>query len=251
MGRKNRRSNTESYVDDELYREFNELEEMRKLKVNGSKKIDHQIESIEPITENQKLVFEEYAKGNNLILHGCAGTGKTFITLYLSLCDVIAQNYKKVILVRSVVPTREIGYLPGTLEEKIEVYQMPYVDICRKLFNSEDAYMRLKKRGYIDFVTTSYIRGFTFDDAIIIVDEAENLSFHELDSVITRIGKNCKIVFCGDYQQTDLKGKEKDGFMYFMNIVSGLSSFCRVEFDKDDIVRSALVKEYIIKRDRL
>lgn len=250
MGRKNRRSKEEPFYNEDLLREFEHTEEMRKLKIDGPK-AELKITHIEPITENQKRVFEEYDQGQHLVLHGVAGSGKSFITIYLALCDVLERKYKKIILVRSAVATRDVGHLPGTLEEKTEVFQLPYVDMCRKLFGNDDAYIRLKKRGFIDFVITSYVRGLTFDDSIVLVDEASNLSFHELDSIMTRVGQNCRIIFCGDYAQTDLKGREKDGYIYFMSILSNLAKFSRIEFNKDDIVRSSIVKDYIIARDRL
>jgi phosphate starvation-inducible protein PhoH len=250
MGRRNRRAKEPLY-DEELLREFQDMEEMRQRKLDGPKIKQMSLKSVVPLTENQTKTFHEYDKNLNLILHGAAGSGKTFIAMYLALKEVIERKYSRLIIVRSAVPTRDIGFLPGTLEEKIAIYQLPYVDICAKLFDIGDAYIRLQKLEYIEFVTTSHVRGMTFDDAIILVDECNNCNFHELDSVITRLGQNSKIVFCGDHAQTDLVGKESQGLIAFMNIVSGMKSFRRIDFTKDDIVRSAIVKEYIIARDKL
>lgn len=212
------------------------------------------INFIEPLTDNQRAVFESYEDGKNILLHGLAGTGKTFVSLYLALNEVLSKNsqYKKVIIIRSIVPTRDIGFLPGNNKEKTKVYEGPYYAICNELFNRGDAYDILKTKGTIDFMSTSFIRGITINDAIVIADEINNMTFHELDSVITRIGNNCKLMMCGDFRQSDLpKQSEKQGLTSFMNILSKMGSFDYVEFDENDIVRSGLVKEYIIAKDRL
>lgn len=209
--------------------------------------------NIEPMTDNQMKAFNAYLEGDNLLMHGLAGTGKTFVSLYLAINDIIENgDHNKIILVRSVVPTRDIGFLPGSAKEKSKVYEGPYYNICNELFGRGDAYELLKMKGMIEFMTTSFIRGNTFNDSIIIVDEMNNMTFHELDSVITRVGKNCKIVFCGDFRQTDLlKETDKRGLKDFMRILTRLEQFTHVEFGEDDIVRSGLVKDYIIAKDRL
>ena len=212
------------------------------------------LKHITPLTENQKLTFESYDSGMNLMLHGIAGTGKSFISLYLALKEVIKPEgkYKKVIIVRSVVPTRDMGFLPGNNKEKTKVYEAPYHSICSELFGRGDSYEILKSRGLVEFISTSFIRGITLNDCIIIVDEIANMTLHELDSVITRIGKNCKIVFCGDFRQSDFtRDHERNGLIDFMKIVQKMKSFKFIDFDQNDIVRSAMVKEYIIMKDRL
>jgi len=212
------------------------------------------LKHITPLTENQKLTFESYDSGMNLMLHGIAGTGKSFISLYLALKEVIKPEgkYKKVIIVRSVVPTRDMGFLPGNNKEKTKVYESPYHAICSELFGRGDSYEILKSRGLVEFISTSFIRGITLNDCIIIVDEIANMTLHELDSVITRIGKNCKIVFCGDFRQSDFtRDHERNGLIDFMKIVQKMKSFKFIDFDQNDIVRSAMVKEYIIMKDRL
>ena len=212
------------------------------------------LKHITPLTENQKLTFESYDSGMNLMLHGIAGTGKSFISLYLALKEVIKPEgkYKKVIIVRSVVPTRDMGFLPGNNKEKTKVYEAPYHAICSELFGRGDSYEILKSRGLVEFISTSFIRGITLNDCIIIVDEIANMTLHELDSVITRIGKNCKIVFCGDFRQSDFtRDHERNGLIDFMKIVQKMKSFKFIDFDQNDIVRSAMVKEYIIMKDRL
>ncbi len=212
--------------------------------------------TVGPLTENQKTAFEAYKKDNkSLILHGSAGTGKTFISIYLALEQVLEKSnkqYNKLYVIRSVVPTRDIGYLPGDKQEKIEVYEDPYMSICAELFECKDAYEKLKQQGVMEFLPTSFVRGITFDNSIIIIDECQNLNFHELDSVITRIGKDCKILFCGDFYQTDfVRENEKQGLKKFIKILNHLPQFANIEFSCDDIVRSDLVKSYILAKNEL
>lgn len=216
-----------------------------------------ELKQIEPLTENQYKAFDAYDEGKNLILHGIAGTGKSFISLYLALDEILnfdgdEKPYNKVVIVRSVVPTRDMGFLPGKPKEKSEVYEAPYFAICQELFGRGDAYTVLKQRGDIDFITTSFIRGVTLNDCIIIVDEIANMTLHELDSVITRVGKNCRIIFSGDFRQTDFtKENDKVGLMKFMEITKRMKSFEFIDFKEEDIVRSSMVKDYIIQKDRL
>jgi len=222
--------------------------------INIQEKINFNLKKIEPLTDNQKLSFEAFNQGKNLMLHGIAGTGKSFISLYLGLSQVLNDNsqYRKIVIVRSVVPTRDMGFLPGNNKEKARVYEAPYYAICTELFGRSDAYEYLKNRNIIDFISTSFIRGITLNDSIVIVDEIANLTGHELDSVITRIGKNCKVIFCGDFRQSDFtKDQEKNGLMDFMKIIKRMRSFEFVDFQKEDIVRSSMVKNYIIEKDKL
>lgn len=209
------------------------------------------LKTIQPLTENQKRFFETYPSTNLILLHGVAGTGKTYIALYKALEDAMAKvaPQKKVIVVRSAVPSREIGHLPGDEKEKTEVYQQPYVEICADLFGKRDAYQRLKEQHVVEFMITSFIRGITLDDSIIIVDECQNMTDMELNSIITRVGNRSKIIFCGDFRQTDLyKKQDMSGLKKFMVIADMMPSVKTVEFDVEDIVRSSLVKEYIIAR---
>jgi len=213
--------------------------------------------NIEPISENQRRLFNSYGEGKHIVAYGCAGTGKTFITLYNALRNVLDENtpYEKIYIVRSLVATREIGFLPGDYEDKSDIYQVPYKHMVKYMFQmSSDAdfemlYGNLKAQDTIKFWSTSFLRGTTLDNAIVIVDEYQNLNFHELDSIITRIGENSKICFCGDARQTDLvKTNDRNGIVDFMNILRKMSSFDIIEFGIEDIVRSGLVKEYIIAK---
>ena len=207
----------------------------------------------EPLTENQKIFFDAYKRQDYFIaLHGVAGTGKTFCALYKALEEVLDRNnpFQKIIVVRSAVQSREIGHLPGDVHEKMEIYQQPYRQICETLFGRRDAWDRLEEQGHIEFISTSFIRGMSFDDAIIIVDECQNLSFEEIDTVMTRVGYRSKIIWCGDYRQTDLNKKKNDvsGILKFFDIAYHMAAFTRVEFTVEDIVRSSLVKDYIIAK---
>lgn len=233
--------------------------EKRILRQNGQKeinqdKLNFKLKNIDPLTQNQKLSFEAYHSGRNLMLHGIAGTGKSFISLYLALNQVLTEesNYKKVIIVRSVVPTRDMGFLPGNTKEKTKVYEAPYYAICSELFGRGDSYEYLKQKNIIEFISTSFIRGVTLNDCIIIVDEIANMTLHELDSVITRVGKNCRIIFSGDFRQSDFTfERDKNGLKDFIKIIQKMKSFTFIDFDENDIVRSAMVKDYIIQKDRL
>jgi len=215
------------------------------------------IKKIEPLTENQETFFESYAEDKNLVAYGVAGTGKTFITLYNALKDVLDEKtpYDKIYLVRSLVATREIGFLPGDHEDKSSLYQIPYKNMVKYMFEMptdsdfEMLYGNLKNQGTISFWSTSFIRGTTLDNAIVIVDEFQNLNYHELDSIITRIGQDSKIMFCGDATQSDLlKDRERNGIADFMKILRIMPSVDIVEFGVEDIVRSGLVKEYLLAK---
>ena len=218
------------------------------------------LRDIEPLTENQQKLFESYSEGKNIIAYGAAGTGKTFITLFNALGDVLDTStpYEKIYIVRSLVSTREIGFLPGDHEDKSFLYQIPYKNMVKYMFELPSAadfemlYGNLKAQETISFWSTSFIRGTTFDRAIIIVDEFQNLNFHELDSIMTRVGENTKIMFCGDATQSDLiKQNERNGIVDFMRVLRLMSSVDIIEFGVEDIVRSGLVKEFILAKMEL
>ena len=215
---------------------------------------------VQPITANQKIAFKAYEDNKNLFLYGAAGTGKTFITLYMALKQVLnpLTPYNKVVLVRSLVSTREIGFLPGDHEDKSALYQIPYKNMVKYMFELptdnefEMLWGNLKAQESVTFWSTSFIRGTTLDNSIVIIDESQNLNFHELDSIITRVGEDTKIMFCGDVAQTDLiKTNEKNGILDFQKIITRMPEFEQVEFGVDDIVRSGLVKSYITSKMEL
>lgn len=208
------------------------------------------LKTFEPLTENQNKFFQSYKLGDYFItLHGVAGTGKTFCAMYKAIEEVLDRGnpFNKIIIVRSAVQGREIGHLPGSADDKMEIYQQPYVQICNVLFGRADAYERLVEQGHIEFISTSFIRGMSFDDAIIIVDECQNCNFEELNTVMTRVGYRSKIMFCGDFRQTDLTKNRNDvsGLKKFMEIAGHMRAFTHIEFVLDDIVRSSLVRDWI------
>ena len=220
---------------------------------NTSLSID---KTIKPITATQERAFDMWTQNSNIMLHGVAGTGKTFLALYFALRDVFDLNksYHKVYIVRSVVPTRDMGHLPGSQSEKEQVYETPYIPVCNDIFGRDDAYSILKQKRIVEFKSTSFLRGSTFDNAIIVVDEAQNMSDAELHTVMTRVGRNCKIIIAGDTRQDDLTSKrykEESGLTSFMKILSRMKEFGSIEFQIEDIVRSTLVKSYIISRYEL
>jgi len=242
---------TISLVDEEYLDKYLERR-TRKQRKRSNKNTGIQLETVEPLNDNQALAFEYYEDGKNVILHGCAGTGKTYLSLYLALDDVLNKRSgkRKVMIVRSVVPTRDMGFLPGNITEKSKVYEAPYSKMCTDLFGRGDAYQSLKAHGNIEFTTTSFVRGETWDDAIIIVDEFQNMSFQELHSVMTRVGENSRIIFSGDGKQDDLTNeryKTESGIQTFLHVLHQMDAFESVDFLPADIVRSGLVREYIEK----
>ena len=226
-----------------------------------NKEINHNnLVAIKPITDNQKIVFDEFKKNKNQFLFGAAGTGKTFCALYLAMQAVmdLKTPYEKVVLVRSLIPTREIGFLPGDEEDKAALYQVPYQNMVQFMFEMpneqsfNNLYDRLKGQGTLYFLSTSFLRGLTFDNAIIIVDECQNMNFHELDTIITRVGQESKIIFCGDFAQSDLqRTNEKNGLHDFMTILEEMKEFNCTEFTIGDIVRSGFVRSYLINKTRM
>lgn len=241
-----RRKNTKKQqrVDRQQSQHFNNV--LNKLK----------IKEIIPLTDSQEKVYDCFEDGKNIVLHGLAGTGKSYISLYLALDEILnaeQSDYKKVLIIRSVVPSRDIGYLPGSMKDKIKVYEAPYENICNDLFNDGNAYQVLKSKQIVEFQSTSFMRGLTFDNCIIIIDEIQNMTAMELHTVLTRIGKNSRFMMCGDYRQDDLSDKkgEQSGLKQILQVLNKINSVDVVEFGVDDIVRSGFVKEYILARHRV
>lgn len=202
-----------------------------------------------PKTDTQAAACRAWDDGHHLLMHGYAGTGKTYVGMALALEEVLKNHYKKLVVVRSAVPTRDIGFLPGTAKQKMEVYEQPYKQIASSLFHRGDAYEILSNKFMLEFVPTSFVRGTTLDNCIVLVDEINNMTFHEIDSVITRLGDNTRCILCGDYRQSDLANtRELSGISQFMSVINNMNSFVKMEFKTGDIVRSPLVKEYIITK---
>lgn len=227
----------------------------RKERVSEPKEQPLKLKKITPLTASQQTVFDNYDDGLNLFLYGCAGTGKSYVALWLALRDVMNSEtpYRKVYMVRSAVSSRPQGFLPGTPQEKMAVYESPYVAMLKKLFGDSDGYTKAVKRGLFEVISTSFLRGETFDQCIVIADEIQNCTFHELDTVITRVGNNTRVILCGDIDQCDLIRNKQDvsGLPEFMRILEEIESFEFTEFQEDDIVRGGLVKDYIIQKRKL
>jgi phosphate starvation-inducible protein PhoH len=216
-------------------------------------KLEH-LKTISPLTDNQRFVFQEWVQDQHLVLHGVAGTGKTFLAIYLALKEVLTKgtNQHKVIIVKSAVQTRDIGFTKGTREEKEFEYVVPYISICKELFPTiENPYQQLVEQGIIEFMSTSFMRGVTFNNSIIVCDEMQQGTFQELDMVATRVGEDSRIIFSGDFVQTDLKKGEKTGFHDLLKIVKEMPCFTNIEFTVDDVVRSGFVKEFILTKLKL
>lgn len=214
----------------------------------------HDLKTIKPLTPTQEDFFHAWINNDNICAHGCAGTGKSFLAFYLALQEVLARRNNRIIIVRSAVPTRDIGHLPGTLEEKLMKFEEPYQDILWELVGRSSTYQDMKESGLIEFHSTSFLRGLTWDNAIVIVDEAENFTFHEIDNVMTRLGQNTRIIFTGDIRQTDLDGSRKlgnEGLSKAKEVFCNMNSFSCIEFNEHDIVRGELVKSWIMACNRL
>jgi phosphate starvation-inducible protein PhoH len=209
----------------------------------------HDLKTVKPLNHIQETMFESFFQGNNIIAHGSAGTGKSFVALYLALAEMLNKQNGvfKIIIVRSAVQNREIGHLPGSIEEKLAVYELPYKDIVNHLMGKYDAYDTMKSLGCIEFIPTSFVRGLTWDNAIIFIDEIQNMNFHEINSVVTRTGENSRIIACGDVAQNDLFNKKNEltGMPKFLNVARRSNVFDEIIFTRDDIVRSGFVKKWI------
>jgi phosphate starvation-inducible protein PhoH len=246
-------------MEERLTRKQRRLLRQNKTGELDSPKLEFEMKKIEPLTENQKISFEYFEKGKNLLLIGSAGSGKTFLSFYLSLSELFSEKnkkYDKIYICRSAEPSKNVGFLPGNLKEKTKYYELPYYGICSELFRRSDAYELLKQKQNIEFISTSYIRGITLNNCIVIVDECQNLEWNELYAIMTRIGHNCKILFCGDYKQSDLKNNHyndsrKEDILKFIKVLEKMKFFEIVEFGHNDIIRSEIVKEFIIKSENL
>lgn len=211
-----------------------------------------ELKDVKPLTENQARVFEMYGQGKQLMLTGMAGTGKSFLALYLAFRDLVDGRINSINIIRSTVPSRDMGFLPGTLKEKLAAYEDPYQQIVNELFGRDDAWFILCKKGYLNMMSTSYLRGVTYKNVAMIVDEVQNCTLQELDTVITRVGSGCRVMLCGDIKQNDLlTGKNQSGLPLFEKIVSQMPEFECVTFGVDDIVRSGLVRSYLMSKYKL
>lgn len=209
----------------------------------------HDLKSIKPLTEPQRQMIESYFMGNHILAEGSAGSGKSYIALWLALNTILSTDtpQDRIIILRSAVASRNVGFLPGTIEEKMEPFELPYKDIVADLTGRYTCYDEMKKAGRITFMPTSYLRGMTWDNAIVILDELQSCNLHELNSVITRCGKNTRFIAIGDNIQNDLIYNKYDqsGLPTFMRIVERMEEFDIIKFTRNDVVRSGLVRAWI------
>lgn len=211
------------------------------------------LKTIAPLTQNQKIAFDSFRKNKNLMFHGTPGTGKTFVALYLGLNEVInLERHKKVVIVRSAVPSRQMGFLPGSAKDKTAVYENPYFDHCSELFGRSDAYEQLRQKKQLEFISTSFLRGITLRDAVVIIDECQNMIWSEIYTVLTRIGDNCRVILCGDTKQSDLTEREgKEDVKKLLKLCENIGSFEFIRMTPDDVVRSGFCRSIILECERL
>lgn len=250
MGKRSRPTKAQEVFSDDKSEQIIEKNRRQKKILNHNLKLKH----VEALTDNQDKIIHSYFQEQNLLIHGSAGTGKSFLALYLALNDLIAGRYKKIIICRSAVSSKDLGFLPGTLEEKLAIYEAPYEDIVNDLLQRGDGYKLLKEKGSIEFVSTSFLRGLTFDNTLIFFDEAQNATVHEISSLMTRIGEGSRIICSGDTKQDDLQNigkKQVSGFQSMIKIAYAMKSFDVIEMTINDIVRSGFVKEFLLARYNL
>lgn len=223
----------------------------RRRKRGNSEESGLRLNPISPATKAQNNALASFTNGSNLLMTGPAGTGKTLLAMYLGLREVEERRADKIVIVRSIVPTRDVGFLPGTIREKSMLYEAPYQDLSTLLYDKHDAYANLKGAFRLEFLTTSFVRGITIRNSVVFIDEAENMTMHELDSVLTRVGEDTRVIVCGDPRQSDLESRDQGGFEDFCRVLSGMQSFSTVEFGIEDVRRSAVVKEYLRARKKV
>lgn len=200
-----------------------------------------------PFTTNQQNASDGFKSGKNLCLTGYAGTGKTYIALHHAINDYISGKIDHISIYRSAVQTVDIGFLPGTEAEKMGPFETPYIQIVNKILGRADAYQILKTKGIISFDSTSFLRGITLDRCCVVVDEAQNLDRHEVGTIMTRLGKDTRVILCGDIRQSDVDFQDSGlGFLRAVLRRMGETYFSMVDMQKEDIVRSGLVKAWII-----
>ncbi len=207
------------------------------------------IRSFRALTQSQAEGLRGWAEGDNVAFLGTAGTGKTLLASYCASSAVFNPDTEQdhIVIVRSAVQSRDLGFLPGTLIEKLAEYEQPYRDAFKDLFGRDATYDDMKAAKRITFLSTSFLRGVTFDNAVIILEEAQNMTFREIYTVMTRVGHRSRVIVTGDTRQCDFgeRSRETSGLHKFGRIAKELGNFAVVEFNRHDIVRSGFVKSWI------
>ena len=250
--------NIDDFFESSTYRRPTKSKRTKEKKRYTEQKIqvknELKLKAIKPLTNAQKEVFDLYSKNKNIVMHGSAGTGKTFLALFNAMQDVLSDSvYTGVYIIRSSVQSRDMGFMPGNKNEKMKVFESPYYGIFSELFGRGDAYDIYKNKGIVKFEPTAFMRGITIKDSIVIIDEAQNCSWQELKTIITRCGENTRILICGDFTQTDLlrKQDQPSGMPNLLQVSECMDSMTKVEFTQKDIVRSGLVKDFLITCENL
>lgn len=193
-----------------------------------------------PQTPEQKEAAQLFRTHDLLFLLGCAGSGKTHCAISLALQSIKQGHHKKLIFVRPLVEAGEkVGFLPGELNEKVQPYLGPLNHILSKVaFNIP--------KGIVEIQTLAFMRGLTFDDCVIVADESQNMSTSQLKLLLTRMGKNCKVLVCGDQDQSDIHGRGDD-LLDVAEKLEDVQGVVIIDFYEDGILRHPLVRE-VVKR---
>lgn len=207
------------------------------------------VELHSPLTEKQKRIIRSDAE--HLVIKGPAGTAKTYSALARGLLSLSREEVERIIIIRSPVEIRQIGLLPGDVDEKVEQYAAPYIDLLTSL-SPKHNYKSLVQKKLLEFMPTTFLRGRTFDNCFIIADEFQNLSAHEFETIITRVGVGTQLVIVGDDTgQSDLSSREAGEFREVLDVTARMPEFETHTFDVEDILRSGLVRSYYEARDHV
>lgn len=199
-----------------------------------------------PLTENQKRVLK--SRKDHLLVQGPAGTAKTYSVLARGLVKVSAGDVDQIIIIRSPVEIRKIGHLPGDADEKMDPYAAPYIGLLAEI-SPKMNYRALVSKRLLCFTPTTFLRGTTFHNSFVIVDEYQNLSEHELDTVMTRVGQGTQLCVVGDpAAQSDLPRHEQGEQADIIDTFASMECVDHVQFSVEDVVRSGFVKDYHIAR---
>ena len=247
--------------DTSFENDFQEIEQMSKfIHQEKTKNLSFKIKT-KFKNQKQKLMYDSILNNRITFIKGSPGTGKTFVALMTALECLKDKKINQIILTKPIIEvSKSLGFLKGTLEEKTEVYFNHFYDNINKIIGYEQA-MYLKDSGFIKESILNFMRGITFDSvnetgkslgAIVILDESQNTTIHEMKTFISRMGEDCKLIIMGDTEQSDIKliKGEKNGLQDAIDRFVDMNNIGYVEFTDDDIVRDPFLIE-IMKRYRM